>query len=301
MKLNYNQFLAVVYGEIFEWPLTEAEARVWAINYKGNEIKDKRLKIKERKMDQRVWKKGVLHRRRREKISQGKEQKARQVTAMLKKIPTLLGVFLTGSVAVGNAKKDADVDLMIITAPGTLWFTRLIVILLLKQKGIYRNSGINGNYRDKICPNIFLDSNNLEIKEKNLYTAHEILQARCLFDRGNMEKLWLRKNKWAHKHLSYAYAFKTEQESKFQGQFPISNKPISNLRVWNLEIGARWSWLLGILIIFEPFFFLTQYLFMKPKMTNERVGWGYAFFHPQRLGRVVEEKFRQRLLKYTGQ
>ena len=40
----------------------------------------------------------------------------------------------------------------------------------------------------------------------------------------------------------------------------------------------------NLILPFELLAFLAQYLYMRPKMTNEKVGWGFAFFHPDQLG-----------------
>jgi len=68
----------------------------------------------------------------REKYSAEKIERASRVIKYLKKIPSIQAIFLTGSVAVGNAKKEADIDLMIVTKPNTLWLTRLLVFIFLK-------------------------------------------------------------------------------------------------------------------------------------------------------------------------
>ncbi len=49
------------------------------------------------------------------------------------------------------------------------------------------------------------------------------------------------------------------------------------------------------LMPFEALAFLGQYLYMRPKMTNEKVGWGRAFFHPRNLSNEVLKKFETRL------
>ena len=224
---------AVVYADLFGYPLTVSEAKLWAI------------------------------RKTREKYSQEKLQKTQKIIFWLKKIPTIQAVFLTGSVAANNAKKNADIDLMIITKPNTLWLTRLIIFKYLKSFA---------------CPNIFLDTNHLEIMEKNLYTAHEILQAKCLYDRSNINFLWLKNNSWAKEFLPNIYNLK------------IKNCKIKNsLKISNFKFQILWP--------FEMIAFLLQYLYQKPKQTNERVGWGYVFFHPNDLSEKVLEKFEKNLKK----
>ncbi len=186
VRLNFNELAAVVYADLFDWPLTLTEAKFWAV---ASKKKDKRKY-------NFVYRRGLIEQRRqREKMAAQKMVLAYEVVADLAKIPTVQAIFLTGSVAVGNARKDSDVDLMIVTEPGTLWLTRLVLATVLKGRGVYGKT---------ICPNIFLDTDHLEITEKNLYTAHEILQARCLFDRGGVNKKWLKKNSWTRNYLPYA-------------------------------------------------------------------------------------------------
>lgn len=204
---------AVVYADLFGYPLTVKEAKLWAI------------------------------RKTRKKYSQEKFNQATEIVALLKKIPTIEAIYLTGSAAVKNAKKTADVDLMIITLTNTAWLTRAVVFTILK---------IVQKFKNPVCPNIFLDLNHLEIKNKNLYTAHEVLQAKCLYEKNKTSIKWLDANKWVKEYL------------------PIP---------------------------FELLAFVVQYFYQKPKQTNEKVGWGYMFFHPNDLSEKVLKKFEQNLKK----
>lgn len=291
MKINYNEFLAVVYADLFDWSLTETEAQTWQIKDEGSETKDRKIGWKngyyfllgrEKLIDQRLVK---------EAISAKKKVIAEKVVELFSKIPTIEAVFLTGSVAVGNAKEESDIDLMIVTAPGALWLTRASVFVFLKSLGLLRSFK---KQKDKICPNIFLDGQHLEIREKNLYTAHEVLQVKCLYDRSGMERKWLDQNEWAKKVLPNAYKYRSNQ-SKFQ--FP-------NLKTAQLLIG-RWLlkfsyWAVGLVMGFvEIIAFIAQYVYMKPKMTSEKISLHWAFFHPVQMGEKIEDRFRQRLVKYN--
>lgn len=237
MKLKHNELAAVVYADLFGYPLTASEAKLWAIR----EV--------------------------RQKNSVSKLALAQKITLWLKRIPMVEAVFLTGSVAVGNAKADADVDLMIVTQAEALWIARLVIILLLKKNHLYKTV---------ICPNIFLDKNHLEIKEKNLYTAHEVLQAKCLYDKSNVNYLWLKKNEWTKKYLLNAFNFKIKN-CKNRNSIKIEN--------WKLKI----LWPLELIV------FVLQYLYQLPKQTNEKLGWGYAFFHPRDLSEKVVGDLERRL------
>lgn len=227
-----------------------------------------------------VNKKLISLRSQREKISKNKLLKLLKTLKLLKEIDTIEAVFLTGSVAVFNAKENSDIDLMIVTKPGQLWLTRLKILRLLKRLKLGRNKN---HIKDRICTNIFLDANHLEIKEKNLYTAHEVLQARCVFDRGGIAARWLGENVWTRKYLPKAF-LKTNQETK-------TPKPMSNLQLPKFQFGLLElaSWLL------EAIAFALQLLYMWPKMTNEKVGLGYAFFHPVDGSKIFRERFKNKL------
>lgn len=231
---------AVVYADLFSYPLTVKEAKLWAI------------------------------RKTREKYSQEKFNQATEIISLLKLIPTIEAIFLTGSVAANNAKKNADVDLMIITSSNTAWLTRTVVFIILK---------ILKKFKNPFCPNIFLDLNHLEIKNKNLYTAHEVLQAKCLYDKNNINFLWLEKNKWTKEYLPRAYMYhvsciKYHAPKKFS--FP---KYIIHNTLYILP---------------ELLAFIVQYLYQKPKQSNEKLGWGYMFFHPNDLSAKVLKKFEKK-------
>lgn len=274
MDVSFNQFLAVVYGDIFDWPLTRREMQIWAIATKEKGViplqrKDKFYFLPGRR-------KLLALRRRREEVTKAKEKKVERAVAPLEKIPTIRAFFLTGSVAVDNAKRGSDVDLMIVTAPQTLWLTRLVVVLFLKWRGVYR----------QICPNIFLDTKHLEIKEKNLYTAHEILQAKCLYDKAAVAKRWLNQNNWTKSYLPDAYKFQLANCKS-----PINPK---SKNTKTPDVGY-WQLFKACIFLFEILAFVGQYLYMLPKMTNEKVGLHYAFFHPTDLSKKVLKKFSARL------
>ena len=94
----------------------------------------------------------------------------RQATAFGKfigRLPFVRMVAVTGSLAVDNPAKQADIDYFIVTEPKRLWLTRLLIVSIVKAAEPF---GIT------LCPNYFVSTNNLAIKAQNLYTAREICQ-----------------------------------------------------------------------------------------------------------------------------
>lgn len=91
---------------------------------------------------------------------------AQKYSALVAAFPYVRGVFISGSLSKQVMKPDSDIDFFIITEPNRLWICR--AFLTLYKKLILRNSHRN------FCLNYFIDSVNLEIPDKNIFTATEI-------------------------------------------------------------------------------------------------------------------------------
>ncbi len=154
---------------------------------------------------------------------------------------------------------------MIVTSPDSLWSTRLKVISTLgpNRRPTQLPEHSSPRVNNKLCDNLYIDSNHLRIwpsDDNSLYIAHEILQAKCLFDRSNIHARFLVENSWTKKYLPTAYREATK-----------------NLSMINYNLTSNITSKVVNLIMF-----IVQYLYMRSKMTSERVGLGYAFFHPTR-------------------
>ncbi len=94
-------------------------------------------------------------------------RQAEKFSTIIGRIPFVRMVAVTGSLAADNPDKQADIDLFIVTQPGRLWLTRLLVISVVRLAAAV---GIS------LCPNYFVTSRNLVIETQNLYTTREICQ-----------------------------------------------------------------------------------------------------------------------------
>lgn len=284
--LRRRQFLSLIYADIFEYPLTYEEMSLFAINYPNWKFKQNpEFHTMNDSLGRQMFflpgKQNLLNKRiANEKNSKEKINLAVKIAAILGRIPFIQAIYLTGSVAVANANKTADIDFMIITSMHRLWLTRLLVVLCLKLHLMYRS---RTNISDKICTNLFITENYLAIKEKNLYSAHEILQAKCLFDRDNFEMKWLMTNSWVQKYLPSLYKAKIAL---------VNNKKVNRFINKNKAI---FIWKIDIIYIFEIITFLIQYLYMRPKITNEKINLNYAFFHPRTLADKIVDRFEKKL------
>jgi predicted nucleotidyltransferase len=96
-------------------------------------------------------------------------RRARRVAGVLRYLPFVHALALTGSVAADDAGEYADVDMLVIVAAGRLG----TVFALLGPA-----SRILG--RRLFCPNYYLGADHLELSPGSLYVARELSQARTL-------------------------------------------------------------------------------------------------------------------------
>jgi len=129
-----------------------------------------------------------------------KINQAIQKIKLLKLIPTVKLIAVTGSVAAKSPHKNDDIDLLIVTKTNNLWTTRLIIILLTEILQVRRRPK-DKEYNNKLCFNLFLDENALHINKdkQDLYTAHEILQIIPLYNKEQTYQKMLTQNLWTKK------------------------------------------------------------------------------------------------------
>ncbi len=154
----------------------------------------------------------LTNRKKRIKFMAEKQLKINEFVKLASKIPFIKAVVLTGSTAVNNAKKNDDLDFMIICQNNTLWLSRFLLIILTKLKHKRPHQGQNNAW----CFNILLDENDLVIGEerRSLYEAYEILQMVFVFDRDHYQTKFLNANEWLKKYLFFYDNFKFETYNK---------------------------------------------------------------------------------------
>jgi len=93
---------------------------------------------------------------------------AEKVGRMLIRFPYVRGVAISGSLSKNFADDQSDIDFFIITAPNRLWIARTLMHLFKKITFLVRKEHF-------FCMNYFIDEQGLEILEKNIYTATEVV------------------------------------------------------------------------------------------------------------------------------
>ena len=92
--------------------------------------------------------------------------RARRVARLLQHLPFVRGLLLTGSAAADDARADADVDMLVIVSPGRLAtaFTMLGGASRVLSAAVF-------------CPNHYVSQAHPALRRRDLYVAHELLQA----------------------------------------------------------------------------------------------------------------------------
>lgn len=129
-----------------------------------------------------------VHRRRMGNILAKKRLKtAKRVSSFISRFPFIRGILLSGSISKGFMEEDSDIDYFVITHPNRVWFSRLMLMLFKKLFLL--------NSRKLFCINYFVDSENLEIEEKNIFTATEIVTLLPTFGKDIYQEFF-EKNLW---------------------------------------------------------------------------------------------------------
>lgn len=202
----------LIYADIFNYPLTIYEIHKWLIGRKSNLrqvekalhelVKNKKCKVKNGYYFLPRREDIVLKRKRKEKQSKVYFRKAKILCQILKIIPFIKLVGVSGGLAMDNAGKKDDIDLFIIAAKNRLWISRLVILGLLSMTGQRRKRTDQGRkIAGKLCVNILLEEDKLEQKNKDLFIAHEVLQMRVLWQRDRIYSKYLSDNEWAFKFL----------------------------------------------------------------------------------------------------
>lgn len=111
---------------------------------------------------------GVIQRREKgEEKSEKVMQIAKRFSNLIAHFPFVEGICLSGSLAKGYMDNKTDIDYFIITKPNRLWLCRTFLIIFKKIFLL--------NSKKYFCLNYFIDTCNLEIPDKNIFTATEII------------------------------------------------------------------------------------------------------------------------------
>lgn len=272
----------LVYSDIFSYPLKGYEVYKWLLHKQTTLLKvEKALNslIKKGKVEfykDYYFLKGkrelVAIRARRAKYSKAFFNKAKLITQVLKIIPWIKLVGISGGLALNNSEKKDDIDLFLITSKNRLWISRFLTILLLDILGVRRKVNMRKKLSGKFCLNTILDEDHLEQSLKDLYTSHEVLQMKVIWQREGIYTKYLSDNDWGFKFL------------------PNWSSKIKYIRPGRKEESE-------VLNLLEDLARMLQLNVMKEPKGMERIEEGGLYFHPTDYrGKIIKE-FKRRISK----
>ncbi len=210
IKENILETLA--YFDLFDYPLSRAEIYLFLKNKHDFDVFEDALRS--------LLEAGIIHQfdkfytlkndqylvvRRNEGNQKAAEliKVAGKVGNLLIRFPYVRGIAISGSLSKNFADDNSDIDLFIITAKNKLWIARTIMHCFKKLTFLV-------NKEHLFCMNYYIDEQELEIAEKNIYTAIEIatlipLQGDTIFDSFFASNAWTR-NYLPNKNMRIACA-----------------------------------------------------------------------------------------------
>jgi len=178
----------------------------------------------------------------------------------LSRIPSIRLVGVTGSVAAENSRKNEDIDILLICAPGTLWQTRLSLRWYLKRKNIPHRRYGQIEKADEFCFNLWLEENRLGLpSEKRVRkSAIDLIMMKVIMDSGGVYEEFIKNNQWAEKYVANGY------------------RKISKIKTQRLEIRAKKNYFMTCL---NEVAYWGQIGFIRLKGPIKYIDKSRAFFH----------------------
>ena len=289
MEIKSAVLAALSYFDLFSYPLSEEEVFFWLPAKAGRQEVKKVLEELKKAGKVSVKdgfyffppKNSVELRKKRERYAEGKIKKAQKAARLLGFLPGVLLVGLTGNLAMKAAKKEDDIDFLIITRSGWLWRSRFLAIFLLELLG-WRRRPNQKEARDKICLNLFIEEGHLALEKErhDLYTAHELLQMKPLVDKASVYQRFLQANSWAVSFLPQAW-----EKSKVKSQSANWRTKVKSKE--GKEVAAASP------TIVEKILAGFQLKKISAHQSREEILPGQLFFHPQDRRGEMMRKYRK--------
>lgn len=215
----------------------------------------------------------------RQEISDQKIAQLWPVVLVARFLPWIAGLAITGSAAVGNAAKNDDVDVMIVTENNRLWLVRPIIVVLSFLFG--RRRSWNKEEPNSWCFNLWLERQAVQmpLESRSAYTAYEICQTKWLVSKDRVRQEFFGTNRWVRVLLPNYFSRAINASAKHESQSILSGLPLIQELLNILNVVA----------------FQLQYLYMRRHITRERVGYTSAFFHPRDTGEIIHARWLKQI------
>ena len=173
------------YFDLFQYPLTGEE--IYTFNSAGVTLRAVNEALDELTGSKSVFKIGEffsLHNN--YSLAERRRNGNQLATAHL--IPYVKGIAVSGSLSKNFATDKTDIDFFIITTANRLWIARTCMHL-------YKKITFLRGRQNWFCMNYYVDENAMEIPEKNIFTAVEIITLLPMHGKECLDR-FIEQNKW---------------------------------------------------------------------------------------------------------
>lgn len=130
-------------------------------------------------------------------LAEKKYQRALAFFRLARFAPFLRAVFVCNTLGRSNARAGSDIDLFIVTAPGRVWLTRLMVAGLA---ALLRVRPTAEEAKDKLCLSFFVTADALNLQSLALngdvYLAHWLRDLYPIYDEAEIGRRLPEENRW---------------------------------------------------------------------------------------------------------
>lgn len=198
--INKDILAALAYFDMFSYPLTSSE--LFLFLQQKHRRQEFEISLKSMSFNHAIYKFDNFYTLRNDRSLitrrlQGNAKAAEliriahKVSAILIHFPYVRGIAISGSLSKNYADEDSDIDLFIITAKNRLWVARTLMHAFKKLTFLF-------NKQHYFCMNYYVDERQMQINEKNIYTAIEVatlipLQGDAVFEQFYYENNWIQK------------------------------------------------------------------------------------------------------------
>jgi len=192
-NLSKNIVTTLAYYDVMDYPMTSFEIWKHLFSVRNDSLKKEENKevgptllevmeeLKNERLDKLVeefrgfyfikGRKSLVEQRiKRHKVSEKKYRILRQVAGILRFVPYVRMVAVTGRMAMKNAEEKSDLDLLLVLEKNKIFTGRILVTLVVHLMGRRR---YRGKIANRICLNYFITTGSLEIGLKDIFSSSE--------------------------------------------------------------------------------------------------------------------------------
>lgn len=183
-----NIIATVTYYDVLDFPLTSFEIWKHLVALPTNDGVQKTWTLEQviRELETKEIKSYISHkygfytligreslvksRKERELLSIKKIHKLKKYTRLLKMVPFVEMIMVTGNLSYKNVKKDSDLDVLVACKYKRLWTGRFLMTIVTQILGIRMHGD---KHSDRVCLNYYITDKFLEVPTRDLFAAHE--------------------------------------------------------------------------------------------------------------------------------